>query len=193
LDQLSHEEQVKATADPLNLPGTMRKVGPSLYRLSEKTHQEWVKRWIKAPRSFRPTTRMPHFFNQSNNNPEALKGTGQENFPDAEIESMAHYLFYESTGYVENIDTARRTDFLKVLETFKTVHERLEDLKKLGRLLPSEEGRLKELQDSKQDRTELASLLGEKAPAGADTRKKWRKKTLAEVRKIEKRLGLVGL
>jgi mono/diheme cytochrome c family protein/cytochrome c1 len=193
LDQLSHEEQVKAQADPLNLPGAMRKVGPSLYRLSEKTHAEWVKRWIKSPRSFRPTTRMPHFFGLSNNDRKALKGTGQENFPDAEIESIAHYLLYESTGYTENIDTARRTDFLQLLEAFQTVHDRLADLEKLGRLFPSERARWKELQESKKNRDELTRLLAQKAPADLKNRKAWRKETLKEIKKIEENLGLVGL
>ena len=56
----------------------MRKVGPSLRRISEKTNADWLRRWIKSPRTFRPDTKMPHFYPGRNNLPEALKGTSQE-------------------------------------------------------------------------------------------------------------------
>jgi len=51
---------------PLNPPGTMRKVGPSVYRLAEKTNEDWVRHWVKAPRDFRPDTRMPALLLQPN-------------------------------------------------------------------------------------------------------------------------------
>ena len=69
---LSPTEQDKAKADPLNPPGTYRKVGPSLRRIAEKTNEEWVRRWIQSPRGFRPDTKMPHFYNLSNNSPDVL-------------------------------------------------------------------------------------------------------------------------
>jgi mono/diheme cytochrome c family protein len=123
LDQLTAEERVKLRSDPLNLPGTMRKVGPSLFRLTEKTHRDWVKRWIKSPRGFRPTTKMPHFYGLSNNDPrQDLAGTEQKAFPDAEIESITHYLFYESAAYLEDADSTRRADYLKITEKFDKVY-----------------------------------------------------------------------
>lgn len=42
-----------------------RKVGPSLARVSEKVSSDFLWRWIRDPRSFRPTTRMPSFYNQA--------------------------------------------------------------------------------------------------------------------------------
>lgn len=96
LEDLPPEERARLLADPSNPPGTYRKVGPSLYRLAEKTNPEWTAKWLKAPRDFRPTTWMPHFYGLSNNDAEALAGTGQDKFPDAEIRSIVHYLFERS-------------------------------------------------------------------------------------------------
>jgi hypothetical protein len=67
LEALSPEERVKRQSDPANPPGTMRKVGPNLSRIAEKTNEEWAKQWIKSPKSFRPDTKMPHYYGQPNN------------------------------------------------------------------------------------------------------------------------------
>jgi cytochrome c2 len=103
LDALTPAERAKATADPLNPPGTMRRVGPSLRRITEKTNEEWVRKWVSDPRGFRPDTKMPHFFHLSNNNKEVLAQTGaidpknsQDNFPEATIHAIAYYLFRAS-------------------------------------------------------------------------------------------------
>jgi cbb3-type cytochrome oxidase cytochrome c subunit len=44
----------------------LRKVGPDLSHLAAKTTEAWTRKWVMDPRGFRPTTRMPHFWNQSN-------------------------------------------------------------------------------------------------------------------------------
>lgn len=44
----------------------LRKPGPDLTNLAAKVDETWVERWLMEPRSFRPSTRMPHFWNQSN-------------------------------------------------------------------------------------------------------------------------------
>jgi len=44
----------------------LRKAGPDLTNLAAKTNEPWARKWVEAPRDYRPTTRMPHFFNQSN-------------------------------------------------------------------------------------------------------------------------------
>src|SRR5947209_5829844 len=98
LEDLSPGDRQKLTADPANPPGAMRKVGPSLARIAEKTNEEWVAKWLKAPRDFRPDTRMPHFYLQANNAPESLSGTGQERFPDTEIHAITYYPFEKSRG-----------------------------------------------------------------------------------------------
>ena len=59
LETLSPAERAKKLADPANPPGNQRKVGPSLFRIAEKTNDEWTAKWIKAPREFHPTTWAP--------------------------------------------------------------------------------------------------------------------------------------
>ncbi|MEX2168826.1 MAG: PDZ domain-containing protein [Pirellulales bacterium] len=44
------------------LPGELRKVGPSLRYLGAKVEFDWLFSWIRQPSDFRPTTRMPQFF-----------------------------------------------------------------------------------------------------------------------------------
>ena len=102
LDGPHSGEQARLSADPLNRPGTMRKVGPSLRHLSEKTNEQWVARWIANPRGFRPDTKMPHYYGLSNNNPEALQGTDQEGLPAAEIDAITAYLFQESAAWLKD-------------------------------------------------------------------------------------------
>jgi mono/diheme cytochrome c family protein len=95
LDLLTAADQEKAKADAANPPGTLRKVGPSLRRLAEKTNEDWTRRWVNSPRSFRPDTRMPHFYGLSNNSPEKLPEK-QQKFPDVEVRAITHYLMTES-------------------------------------------------------------------------------------------------
>lgn len=44
---------------------TVDSSGPPLERLAAKTTREWAFHWIRAPRSFRSTTWMPHLFDQA--------------------------------------------------------------------------------------------------------------------------------
>lgn len=123
LESLTPEERGKLLADPANPPGTMRKVGPNLARVAEKTNEEWARQWIKSPRTFRPTTRMPHYYGLVNNTPEVLPDN-QKRFPDAEVHSITHYLFAQSRDWLKQIQTHSKDD-----ETAK-----LEDAKKLVEL-----------------------------------------------------------
>ncbi|GBD35235.1 hypothetical protein HRbin36_00342 [bacterium HR36] len=94
-------------------PGTLRKVGPGLRLIHTKLSPEWVARWIRSPRSFRYDTRMPHFFGQHNNTPNGLSdyqphGASQlpdkeKGYPDAEIQAMTFYLFFESRRYESRV------------------------------------------------------------------------------------------
>ncbi len=43
-------------------PGTMRKVGPSLRYVASKDSFDFLYSWIRNPRDFRPSTKMPRFF-----------------------------------------------------------------------------------------------------------------------------------
>jgi cbb3-type cytochrome oxidase cytochrome c subunit len=121
LENMSAAERARVTADPNNPPGNLRKVGPSLFRISEKTNPEWVVKWLRAPRAFRPDTKMPHFYGLTNNNPHHLSDEftgksqesqlpmGQMDLPDTEIHTIAYYLFRESKSYLDQI-TKHRSD-----------------------------------------------------------------------------------
>jgi cbb3-type cytochrome oxidase cytochrome c subunit len=134
LDTLTPEEQVRAHSDPLNPPGTQRKVGPSLRRLSEKTSEQWTRKWIQSPRSFRPDTRMPHFYGLTNNTQDVLP-EDQKKIPDAEIHSISHYLMTASEKYLKGTDEYRvnnekRLQELLTLQKNNTISDK--ERKELG-------------------------------------------------------------
>jgi len=47
--------------------GAESKVGPDLRHVTAKLSPEFINTWIWSPKSFRPTTKMPHFFMLENN------------------------------------------------------------------------------------------------------------------------------
>lgn len=71
------------------------RVGPDLRRIAHKLRPEFVQQWAYFPQKFRPSTLMPHFFLQENNN------AGSENQFDpepelrtkTEVAAMTKYLF----------------------------------------------------------------------------------------------------
>ncbi|MGB5173769.1 MAG: c-type cytochrome [Thermoanaerobaculia bacterium] len=65
--------------------------GPNLSRVAGKTNPGWAFEWISAPRDFRPTTWMPHFFFQENTTTE-LNLERQK----VEIASVVAYLWEKS-------------------------------------------------------------------------------------------------
>jgi mono/diheme cytochrome c family protein len=81
----SYQILPKDVGDPgLDPNRRARRPGPPLTRIASKVTEEWAWKWIFAPREFRPTTRMPHFFKQSNarhevnknpHRPEEIEGT----------------------------------------------------------------------------------------------------------------------
>jgi mono/diheme cytochrome c family protein len=107
VEDLPPGERVKIEADPDTRPGNMRKVGPSLLRLSEKVNPEWTVKWLRAPREFRPDTKMPHFYGLSNNDAKYLPDE-QKKFPDTEIQAISHYLFKASESYMDEVKALRK-------------------------------------------------------------------------------------
>jgi cbb3-type cytochrome oxidase cytochrome c subunit len=69
-----------------------RQVGPNLAHLGTKVTKDWATRWIRNPHEFRPDTRMPRFYDVTNN---VSKGDPPK--VQAEVHAMAHYLFAVST------------------------------------------------------------------------------------------------
>ncbi|MGH7178173.1 MAG: multiheme c-type cytochrome, partial [Tepidisphaeraceae bacterium] len=68
------------------------KVGPSLVHVTSKLSPAFINTWVWAPKSFRPSTRMPHFFMLENNSSdEELRRTRQE------ARAMTEYLTRTAT------------------------------------------------------------------------------------------------
>ncbi len=64
LEPQTEAEALAIAADPNQTAGNMRKVGPSLRHIACKTTPEFIAFWTRQPTAFRPTTRMPQFFDQ---------------------------------------------------------------------------------------------------------------------------------
>jgi cytochrome c2 len=79
----------------------LRRPGPDLNGIAEKTTPEWAFRWISEPHNFRSTTRMPSFFYQRNMiDPSVVPAPEREQnirYQDAEIHSLVTYLFSKSS------------------------------------------------------------------------------------------------
>jgi cbb3-type cytochrome oxidase cytochrome c subunit len=69
----------------------LRRTGPDLTSIAVKTRPEWAYKWIEAPRKFRPTTWMPHFFYLEN-----VKGKTNLERQKAEIASLVAFLWDKS-------------------------------------------------------------------------------------------------
>ena len=69
----------------------VRKAGPSLTRVSAKLQPEWVEKWVRDPRGFRPSTKMPKIFDLPNvdSAEDIARAT-------AAIHGITEYLFYNS-------------------------------------------------------------------------------------------------
>ncbi len=94
LEPSTEAEAAKIAADPTQIAGTMRKVGPSLRHVGKKLTPEFISYWVEKPDRFRPTTRMPQFFHTSNlDDPLANK------LQPVEIVSIAHYLSANTEDY----------------------------------------------------------------------------------------------
>lgn len=70
------------------------KPGPSLEKLTAKLDKNWVKNWIWDPFGFNPHSRMPSFFQQTNNSkPEFV----EKNI--AEVNAMGEFLWEQSRDF----------------------------------------------------------------------------------------------
>ena len=73
------------------LPGTLRKVGPSLRDTAGRVNARFVTGWLADPGQFRPDTRMPRFYGLH----EHLAGSGLEDarrFEAVELRAVSEYL-----------------------------------------------------------------------------------------------------
>src|SRR4029453_8279415 len=73
-----------------------RKVGTDLRNVTAKLSPAYINTWIWAPKAFRPSTKMPHFFMLENNSSdEELKRTRQE------ARAITEYLMRTASRYVQ--------------------------------------------------------------------------------------------
>ena len=71
----------------------MRKVGPSFRRIKWKTTQGFIEHWTEEPKRFRPSTRMPQFYNLTNQtDPHAAL------YERVELAGIAQYLYDKSVA-----------------------------------------------------------------------------------------------
>lgn len=138
LEDLIPAERQRVLNDPDNRPGNLRKVGPALKRLSEKVDPTWIEKWLYSPATFRPDTKMPHYYNLSTNDADALKGTGQEKFPNTEIASIAYFLNKTSKDYLASADALHKKDGQNAAADAQKDMTRLEELINNGRLSKEE-------------------------------------------------------
>ncbi len=69
----------------------MPKVGPDLRHVNSKLTKEWAFKWIKNPKAFRPTARMPRYFGLSNNSsPDDIDRS------NVETRAMVEFIFSKS-------------------------------------------------------------------------------------------------
>jgi len=65
------EEAAAVAADPSQVAGKLRKVGPSLRHIAQKTTSEFIQYWTEIPQRYRPSTKMPQFFALHDHLPDA--------------------------------------------------------------------------------------------------------------------------
>lgn len=85
----------------------LRKTGPDLTNVAAKLTEGWARKWVMDPKGFRPTTAMPHFWNQSNTGKEMPGPIPWENNKDrfvpdwrarndVEARAVVSYVFAQS-------------------------------------------------------------------------------------------------
>jgi cytochrome c551/c552 len=93
-------------------PGQLRKVGPSLRHVASKVDKAFLYDWVKEPKHFRPTTKMPQFFGLFDHLvPELANEDGKlvmkesrglaeaKRFEPVEIRAVAEYLLSASQPF----------------------------------------------------------------------------------------------
>jgi len=78
-----------------------RRVGPDLTYVAAKLKPEFVQPWVWSPKSFRPSTLMPHFFMQENNREQSANNFDPQPVvrTETEVAAITKYLFAVSRPY----------------------------------------------------------------------------------------------
>ncbi|MCP4856229.1 MAG: c-type cytochrome [Fuerstiella sp.] len=112
LEPQTPEDAQRIADDPTQRAGKFRKVGPSLRHIAAKTSAEFIAYWTEIPNRFRPTTKMPQFFDLSNqDDAEAqtfeaveLAGIAQVLIGDSEAIELLH----PAAEYVPNAERGKQ-------------------------------------------------------------------------------------
>lgn len=90
-----------------------RRVGPDLTHVAHKLDPKFVEQWVWFPQSFRPSTRMPHFFMQENNDAESRNefDTDPALRTQTEVAAITQYLFAVSQAVAVKNEKGEATDW----------------------------------------------------------------------------------
>ncbi len=113
-DAASEEPVLSASAAKLaevlgdtELPGELRKVGPSLRHVSSKLSPTFLYDWIREPKHFRPTTKMPQFFGMWDHIQDDEKALElAQRYEPIEIMGIVTYLMDRSQPMLGEIEPA---------------------------------------------------------------------------------------
>lgn len=82
------------TSSPLEQLIKEKPVAPALTKIGAKVSEDWIKKWLWDPTSFRPSTMMPRYWKLHNNSDPVSLARGA-----VEIDAITHYLLKKSTAY----------------------------------------------------------------------------------------------
>lgn len=113
LEPQNEEQEKRIAEDPSQIAGKFRKVGPSLRHISEKTSEDFIAYWTEVPGRFRPSTKMPQFFNLTNQQDDQ-----SQQYEAVELQAIARVL----------VNGSEPLDLLKPAEDYVPDVERGESL-----------------------------------------------------------------
>ena len=112
------EETPKLSADAqkmaevlgdIEIPGELRKAGPSLRHVSGKVGESFLYDWIREPKHFRPSTKMPQFFGLWNHlEDDEISLNKAKAYEPVEIMGIVRYLLDKSQP-MEHVEAASDT------------------------------------------------------------------------------------
>jgi cytochrome c2 len=90
-----------AVLKDVEVPGSLRKPGPTLRYVRDKDDSVFLYDWVANPRNFRPSTRMPQFFGLTKHlKPEPKSLEASQRLEPVEIHSIVKYLEHNSQEFV---------------------------------------------------------------------------------------------
>lgn len=113
-DAQSESPKLSATAQKLtevlgdiDIPGELRKAGPSLRHVGTKVGESFLYDWIREPKNFRPNTKMPQFFGLWNHIQDDEKSLEiAKKYEPVEIMGIVTYLLDKSQPMLDQVPAA---------------------------------------------------------------------------------------